>query len=129
SASMSPSRTPPTSADRSASWNPRPNPLKRCWRETMVKAPDQILQPGGYPIGSPGSDPGIRELPGGRQAANDLFNELTPGGKDITAPEYRGRLVEVPGGGTVGLRPASKSGPPTIDVNIPGISVRKVKFK
>jgi hypothetical protein len=63
------------------------------------------------------------------QAANDLFNELTEGGKDIAPPGYPGTLVQLPGGGIVGLRPTSKSGPPTIDVNIPGISVRKVKFK
>jgi hypothetical protein len=34
----------------------------------------------------------------------------------------------LPTGGSVGLRPASKSGPPTIDVNIPGVNIDKFKF-
>jgi hypothetical protein len=38
-------------------------------------------------------------------------------------------MVDLPGGGRVGLRPVSKSGPPTIDVDILGIPIEKVKFK
>lgn len=30
--------------------------------------------------------------------------------------------------GLIGLRSVSKSGPPTIDVNIPGIDIKKLKF-
>ena len=39
-----------------------------------------------------------------------------------------GVLRDLPGGGRVGLRPASKSGPATIDVDIPGIPIDKIKF-
>jgi hypothetical protein len=63
------------------------------------------------------------------QAASDLFNELSQGGKDITPPGYSGKLVQLPTGGTIGFRPSSQSGPPTIDLNIPGIAIEKIKFK
>lgn len=94
-----------------------------------MTTPGDILQPGGLPIGTAGSRPRIREIPGGPQDAADLFNQLAQGGKDITPPGHPGKLVELPGGGIVGLRPQSKSGPPTIDVNIDGIAIDKIKFK
>jgi hypothetical protein len=94
-----------------------------------VTNPADLLLPGGIPLGAQGSKPGIREVPGGVQAAQDLFNQLSQGGKDITPPGYSGNLVELPTGGIVGFRPSSRSGPPTIDVNIPGIPIRKIKFK
>jgi hypothetical protein len=84
--------------------------------------------PGGSPVGTAGSNPAIRELPGGLEGAEDFFGELTNGWNDITPSNYPGTLMESPGGGVAGLRPASKSGPPTIDVNIPGIPIDKIKF-
>jgi hypothetical protein len=60
--------------------------------------------------------------------AQDFFDELTEGGIDITPPGYPGRLKRLVGGGIAGLRPDSKSGPPTIDVDIPGIDIDKIKF-
>jgi hypothetical protein len=37
--------------------------------------------------------------------------------------------VELPNnGGYVGYRPFSKSGPPTIDVNVPGQPIGEIKF-
>jgi hypothetical protein len=65
---------------------------------------------------------------GGTQEAQELFDELTAGGADVTPPNYPGKLMVLPGGGHVGLHPASKSGPPTIDINVLGIPIRKVKF-
>ena len=99
---------------------------------------DDILMPGGQAIGATGTGPRasarLREVPGGKTEAERLFEELTPGGKDITPVGYPGQLVELPNGrGTVGYRPASKSGPPTIDVNAVDaagqpIPIEKIKF-
>ncbi len=87
-----------------------------------------LLMPGGSAIGQPGSSPDIREVPGGQQDAESFFDNLTMGGvPDATTTHPR--LFRLPGGGTVGYRPVSKNnGPPTIDVNIPGIPITKIKF-
>jgi hypothetical protein len=99
---------------------------------------DDILMPGGKPIGVKASGPRasarLREVVGGQAEAERVFRELTQGGKDITPAGYPGTLVELPNGrGTVGYRPASKSGPPTIDVKAVDASgrpipVEKIKF-
>ncbi|MBO0700148.1 MAG: hypothetical protein J2P46_17240 [Zavarzinella sp.] len=99
---------------------------------------EDILMPGGNPIGVKASGPRasarLREVHGGLQAAELLFNELTQGGKDITPASYAGTLIELPGGrGIIGLRPASRGGPPTIDVNAVDsvgnrIPIEKIKF-
>jgi len=86
------------------------------------------LLPNGKPIGTKGSKASIREVPGGQNEAEDLFNGLTIGGKPATVPTYPGKIVDLPGGGRVGLRLKSKSGAPTIDVDIPGIPIKKIKF-
>lgn len=92
-------------------------------------AVNNVLLPGGKPVGTPGSNATVRVVPGELQEAEEFFDELTQGGKDITPPSYVGRMVELPGGGgIVGIRPASKSGPPTIDVNVPSVPFRKIKF-
>ena len=91
-------------------------------------SPKDLLMPKGKPIGAKGSKASIREVPGGQKAADDLFDDLTVGGKPVVVPTYPGKLVDLPGGGRVGLRPKSKSGEPTIDVDIPGIPIKKVKF-
>jgi hypothetical protein len=94
--------------------------------------------PGGKPLGVRASgkraSARLREVPGGQAEAEQLFQELTQGGTDITPPWYTGTLIALPNGrGTVGYRPASKSGPPTIDVNVTDASgkpmpVSKIKF-
>jgi hypothetical protein len=94
----------------------------------MPRQPADLLMPGGTPLGRPGSRAEIREVSGGSSEARDLFEELTEGGVDVTPPGYPGIRRELPGGGFVGLRPVSKSGPPTIDVDIPGIDIDKIKF-
>jgi hypothetical protein len=68
-------------------------------------------------------------VPGGRKEAEEMFDGLARGGTPVVAPRYPGKLVDLPGGGHVGLRPASKSGEPTIDVDITGIAIKKIKFK
>ena len=87
-----------------------------------------LLLPGGQPVGTSGSLDVIRELPGGKQAAEALFNLLTRDGADVTPPGHPGKLVRIPEGGHIGYRPTSRSGPPTIDVNVAGIAIRKLKF-
>jgi hypothetical protein len=95
-------------------------------------SPRDLLFPGGVPIGTPGgkakNNQYIREVPGGPKEASDLFDELAKGGTPKTPATYPGIGAEVVGGGWVGLRPVSKSGPPTIDVDIPGIPIKKLKF-
>jgi hypothetical protein len=92
------------------------------------KSLSDLLQPGGQPIGTAGTSPTIREFPGGLAAAQQLFQELTQDGTDITPPTYAGKLVRLPGGEVIGLRPSSVSGPPTIDVNASWTTIRKIKF-
>jgi hypothetical protein len=94
--------------------------------------------PGGKPIGvkaiGPRASARLREVAGGQTEAERIFQELTHDGKDISPAGYPGKLIELPNGrGTIGYRPASKSGPPTIDVNaIDGagkpIPIEKIKF-
>jgi hypothetical protein len=91
-------------------------------------ATQDILMPGGSRVGKPGTSPEIRVLPGGQREAEDFFDVLRKGGvpdPNSTHP----RLFQLPGGGTIGYRPISKkNGPPTIDVDILGIPIRKIKF-
>jgi hypothetical protein len=99
---------------------------------------EDILMPGGKPIGAKATGPRasarLREVPGGKAEADRLFKELTQGGADITPAGYPGTLIQLPNGqGTVGYRPVSKSGVPTIDVNAMDaagqpIPIEKVKF-
>ena len=104
----------------------------------MSRSIDEILMPGGKPLGVRGTGPraraSIREVPGGLEEAEAMFQELTTGGKDVTPAGHQGKLIELPDGrGVIGFRPASRSGPPTIDViavDSPGrpIPIRKIKF-
>jgi len=94
---------------------------------------------GGKPIGVKGTGPRasarLREVTGGEVEAERIFQELTQGGRDVTPPGYPGTLIELPHGrGTIGFRPASKSGPPTIDVKAVDatghpIPITKIKFR
>ena len=96
----------------------------------QAQTPRDILMPGGRPIGQPGTSPGVRELPGGTQGAQDLFGQLTQGGTATNNPRYPGTQVALPNnGGTIGIRPVSGSGDTAIDVNIPGLTdVTKIHF-
>jgi hypothetical protein len=85
--------------------------------------------PGGQAIRQAGASPEIRVLPGDMTGAEEMFDKLTPqGGKDV-APSGHSGIVEAPnGGGFVGFRPKSQSGQPTLDVNIPGVPIEKLKL-
>jgi hypothetical protein len=80
-------------------------------------------------IGTEGSSPKIRLLPGGQTEAQKLFGEISAGGTPVKGTTYPGTLVDLPnGGGQVGFRLTSTSGPPTIDVRVPGLRIREIKF-
>lgn len=92
-----------------------------------------ILAPGGAPIGTARrrTEPNIRGLPGGDQAARRLFKELTQGrgGVDVAMPRYPGRMVQLPDGSRIGYRPASSTGTPAVDVKIPGFrEISRIHF-
>jgi hypothetical protein len=53
-----------------------------------------------------------------------MIDQLTQGATPHTPPNYPGVGYNLSAGGWIGYR-----GPPTIDVNIPGIPIQKVKFK
>lgn len=84
--------------------------------------------PGGNPIGAKGQGRNVREVQGGQKKADEIFDDLIVGATPNTSAGYPGTGYDLPTGGWVGLRTSSKSGPPTIDVNIPGIPIRKIKF-
>ena len=82
-------------------------------------------------IGSPGSSKAIRLIQGGPAEAWTLFRQLVreTGATPISDPRFPGTLVELPGrGGKIGFGAISQSGPPTIEVFIPGLGIREIKF-
>jgi len=56
----------------------------------------------------------------------DVFGRLSRGGKSVEGTSYPGRMVELPDGTRVGIRPGSTSGGPTIDIYFPGGGQRKI---
>ncbi len=93
------------------------------------ETPADVLKPEGRLVGQAGSSADIRELPGGEQAAEEMFDRLTKSGSDITPPRYPGKRVRLPNGDTIGYRSKSTSGPPTIDVDVAGVGIEKLKFR
>ena len=92
------------------------------------ETPADVLKPGGQNVGAPGENSGVRVLPGGENESRELFDRLTKGGTDITRPGHIGKVIRMPDGSVISYRPRSRSGPPTIDVNVPGLNIRKLKF-
>lgn len=90
-----------------------------------VTNPVDLLKPGGRLVGEAGSSSRIRLLQGGETEARPLFEQLTRGGRVLENSTFPGTLVEFPGGGKIGFRPISKSGPPTIGVFIRGSALRR----
>ncbi|TAH32495.1 MAG: RHS repeat-associated core domain-containing protein [Alphaproteobacteria bacterium] len=91
----------------------------------------RILGTGAQAIGKVGSNPAIREIAGGAADAQKLFNQLSRGGTIIKDSTYKGTLVKLPDGGIVGIRNYATRSPgtnATIDVKVPGIDIRKIKF-
>jgi len=97
-------------------------------RTAAIKRVTEKLMPGGVPIGSGGTGRRVRELPGGAQAAKDLFDDLRVAGR-VLLENDKITVVELPGdAGYVTFRPVSESGSPAVDINVPGIPFIKVQF-
>jgi hypothetical protein len=100
--------------------------------ETGLSAAE-LLVPNGARIGEAGASGSIRLIQGGATEAGMLFEQLSAGGTGVVG-SYPGTLVNLGSGGTVGLRTvATGTGARlvpvvTIDVNIPGIVIRELKF-
>ena len=92
---------------------------------------DDLLRPGGLAIGKAGTDDTIREITGGLPEAQTMFQQLSRGGT-IVAQTPKLTRVELPnGGGFVQLRTLMTRSPntaATIDVNIPGLDITKLKY-
>ncbi|MBT9458296.1 MAG: RHS repeat-associated core domain-containing protein [Burkholderiaceae bacterium] len=95
---------------------------------------EEVLKPGGEPIGTRGQSRPVREVStgaGNEQAgAEELFGNLTDGGT-VKRDEPGHRIIETKEG-TFGLREPSrtKSGHWTVDVNSPSVpDIKEVKFK
>ena len=98
--------------------------------KTATSSVDDLLRPGGSLIGKAGTNDSIRELTGGLSEAQSMFQQLSQGGK-IVAQNAKLTRVELPNGGFVQLRTVMSRSPgtsATIDVNIPGFDLTKLKF-
>jgi RHS repeat-associated protein len=96
-----------------------------------IASASELLMPQGNLIGQAGSSSRIRVLQGGLTEAQTFFDKLAQGGQIVPNAKYPGTLVNLPNGGTVGLRTVMSRSPnsaATIDVNISGITVKKIKF-
>lgn len=90
----------------------------------------EILLPGGKPLGRPARGKDVREVSGGLLAAQEMFDKFSKLGRLIDDPRHPGKEVIIPTIGRIGLRVDSRSGEPTIDVNviIDGVKISKIKF-
>jgi RHS repeat-associated protein len=84
-----------------------------------------VLRDGGRSIGLPGKNPGVRTLKSVGEMES-LFNELSAGGTVVPSGTYPGRVVKMPDGSVIRIRPGSKSGGPTIDITGPNGKPLKV---
>jgi RHS repeat-associated protein len=89
----------------------------------------RVLGEGADLIGRPGRGRAVREVSGGLAEAQTLFERLAAGGQIAPHPSAAGGLIaELPGGGRVGFRPASRSGGPAVDISVVGVATRKIHF-
>lgn len=86
-----------------------------------------VLTPGGKAVGL--ASKRMRELAGGEQAANALFNRLTAGAADVTPPNFPGVVRKRSDGATITyLLPVKGGVPPTILVQSPNFPIRELQF-
>ena len=86
-----------------------------------------VLLPGGKPVGLTSKQ--MRELAGGEQAANALFNRLTAGAADVTPPNFPGVVRKRSDGATVTyLLPVKGGAPPTILVEAAKLPISELQF-
>jgi hypothetical protein len=86
-----------------------------------------VLRPGGKPVGL--ASRRMRELAGGEQAANALFNRLTAGATDVTPPNFPGVVRKRSDGVTITyLLPVKGGVPPTILVEAANFPISELQF-
>jgi len=92
----------------------------------FTEDPEDILMPGGVPIGTQeGDDERTLTIPSAEEL-NEIFNALTVDATPFTPKKpYPGQLYLLPNGGLVGSRNSEEFGP-TIDIRIPGIPIDKL---
>ncbi len=87
------------------------------------------VTPGGIPIGEAGSSPDIRVVRGDLAAARKLFDYLRVGGSEHLSNSNR-TVVKLPGNaGFLTFRQVSRSRGPAIDINVPGVFVKRIHFR
>jgi len=81
----------------------------------MYNTVDELAKDGAKKIGSPGKNIGVR-IVGTEVELNAIWTQYSQGGTPIVGSTYPGQRVRFPDGSEIALRPASKTGGPTIDV-------------
>lgn len=97
---------------------------------TAASSVADVLMPGGSALGKAGTNPAIRVVTGGLPEAQATFTQLSQGGTVVARTPSLTR-VQLADGGFVQLRTVMSRSPntaATIDVNIPGIDITKLKF-
>jgi hypothetical protein len=98
---------------------PRQDALDRLDAAAIKRVADKVV-PHGRPIGRRGGGLDVRELPGGTDAARDLFDYLRVGGTEHRSTPNT-TIIKLPGdAGFLTFRHRSRSGDTAIDVNVPG---------
>jgi hypothetical protein len=106
---------------------PTQGALDRLDAASMKRMADKIT-PYGRPIGRRGSGPDIRELTGGSAAAKELFDYLRVGGTEHRSGANL-TVVRLPGKAAfLTFREKSGSGDSAIDINVPGVTVKRIHF-
>jgi hypothetical protein len=111
--------------------SPPAHPNCRCYAEPYwgeVRSPLDILNPDEITIGMQGMRPNVRILSGGDEAARAMYERLSAGGIVDTPLGYPGVRTRLPNGDFIGYRPLSRSGEPSIDLDISGFPYTKIKF-
>jgi hypothetical protein len=85
-----------------------------------------VLLPGGKPVGLASKQ--MRELAGGEQAANALFNRLTAGATDVTPPNFPGAVRRRSDGATITYLQVKGGAPPTILMQAANFPISELQF-
>lgn len=112
-------------------------PARNTCAKDITRVPDQkpgeaimdVLMPGGKAIGQRRDGAQTRDVPGQEAGASRLYDRLTAGATDITPKNFPGFVRKLPSGQTITYRqPSRAQSAPTIELNIPGIPIRRLRF-
>lgn len=88
---------------------------------------DRVM-PYGKPIGQEGNSPDVREVRGGLDGAQRMFDYLSVGGT-TQSPKSGTTVTALPGSaGYITFRPKSASGPPAVEINLDGRPTLKLHY-